>query len=209
MSQDAWKWTGHPSDEIDIAALPLAPVLKHLHEKGEIPFYKSIPTALIPTPSALEDLDAVEDVLFFGYPSGLYDRANNLPIARKGITATHPCVDYEGKAVFLIDASVFPGSSGSPVLIYYNGSWCSRNGSLMPGRRIFLLGVLGRVYFRETDGSLTFEGMPAAVKPVVRTNQMIDLGIVYKARTVVETIEHLLRQRGELPVDAPTFTCAP
>ena len=28
---------------------------------------------------------------------------------------------------------------------------------------------------------------------------MIDLGIVYKARTVVETIEHLLRERGELP----------
>ena len=31
---------------------------------------------------------------------------------------------------------------------------------------------------------------------------MIDLGVVYKARTVVETIEHLLRHYGELPANS-------
>ena len=53
----------------------------------------------------------------------------------------------------------------------------------MSGQRLFLLGILGSVFYRETDGTLTFEEIPATVQPVVRTSQMIDLGIVYKAST--------------------------
>ena len=203
VSEVPWGWTGHPSEEVDVATLPLAPIVNHLREKGDTPFYKSIHTDIIPGQDALEDLDAVEEIMFVGYPSGIYDKVNNLPITRRGSTATPPSVDYEGKPVFLIDASVFQGSSGSPVLIHDNGSWRSRDGSLMSGQRLFLLGILGSVFYRETDGTLTFEEIPATVQPVVRTSQMIDLGIVYKARTIVETIEHLLRQRGELPIETP------
>ena len=203
VSGEPWSWTGHPSNDVDVAALPLAPVVKHLVEKGDTPFYKSIQTDIIPGQDALEDFDALEEIMFVGYPSGIYDRVNNLPITRRGSTATPASIDYEGKPIFLIDASVFQGSSGSPVLIYDNGSWRSRDGGLIAGQRIFLLGVLGSVFYRETDGTLTFEEIPAAVQPVVRTNQMIDLGVVYKARTIVETIEHLLQQRGQLTVDSP------
>ena len=209
VSGGPWSWTGHPIEEVDVAALPLAPVVNHLTEKGDTPFYKSIQTHIIPKQDELEDLDAVEEVMFVGYPSGIYDRVNNLPITRRGSTATPPSVDYEGKPIFLIDASVFQGSSGSPVLIYDNGSWLSRDGGLMSGQRLFLLGVLGAVFYRETDGTLTFEEIPAAVQPVVRISQMIDLGIVYKARTIVETIEYLLRQRGALPIDAADLTGNP
>ncbi len=209
LSENAWRWTGHPSADIDIAALPLVPVVNHLDETGKTPYYKSIPTTIIPGQEILEDLDAVEEVLFVGYPNGIYDRVNNLPIARRGTTATHPSIDYDGKAMFLIDASVFQGSSGSPVLIYDNGSWRSRGGGLMAGQRTYLLGILGRAYYREDDGSLTFQEIPASVKPVVRTTQMIDLGVVYKATAVVETIEHLLRQRNELPADVTNLATTP
>ena len=199
LGEEAWRWTPHPSQAVDIAVLPLAPVVNHLHEREETPYYKSIPTDMAPEQDVVEDLDAVEEVLFVGYPSGIYDRANNLPITRKGITATPVAIDYEGNPVFLIDASVFPGSSGSPVFIHNKGSWPTRSGALMGGQRFLLLGVLGRVYLREDDSRLRFEEITASVRPVLKTTQMIDLGIVYKARTVVETIEHLLRQRGELP----------
>ena len=182
LSGGAWRWIGHTSEKVDVAALPLAPIVKHLSEKGDTPFYKTIQTNIIPGQDALENLDAVEEIVFVGYPSGIYDRVNNLPITRRGSTATPISVDYEDKPIFLIDASVFQGSSGSPVLIYDNGSWRSRDGRLMSGQRLLLLGVLGSVFYRETDSTLTFEEIPAAVKPVVRTNQMIDLGIVYKAR---------------------------
>ena len=202
LSDMAWQWTLHPASDIDVAVLPLAPVEKHLQSIGEDPFYRSIPTDIIPSQEALEDLDTVEEVLFVGYPSGIYDRVNNLPIMRRGSTATHPCIDYEGKAMFLIDASVFKGSSGSPVMIYDNGSWRNRDGSIMAGQRMFFLGILGQAYFREDDAALGFREIQTALGPVIKTTQMIDLGIVYKARTVVETIEHLLRQYGELPLDS-------
>jgi hypothetical protein len=205
----AWQWVGHPSEDIDVAVLPLAGLLNHLDEKGEKPYYRSIPTSVIPGQETVEDFDAVEEVLFVGYPSGIYDKVNNLPIARRGTTATHPSIDYNGMDLFLIDASVFQGSSGSPVLIYDNGAWKRRDGRLMSGQRTYLLGILGQAYFREEDGAITFQEIPTAVSPVVKTNQMIDLGVVYKARTIVETIEHLLGLSGELPMDVPEPTGNP
>ena len=199
LSENAWKWTTHPVPNIDIAASPLGSVIEHLGDNGEYVYFRSIPTDIIPEQETLENLDAVEEVLFVGYPRGIFDRANNLPIFRKGTTATPLSVDYEARPVFLIDASVFPGSSGSPVFIYNKQFWISRDKELPRSNSTFFLGVLSSVYDYEVNGSLSFEEVTAAVKPVVRTRQMIDLGIVHKARTVVETIEHLLRQHGELP----------
>ena len=204
LSGDFWNWTGHPSYGIDVAALALSPVISHLEKTGQIPYYRSIHREIIPGQDVLEDFDAVEEVLFVGYPSGIYDRVNNLPIIRRGTTATHPAIDYEGRPTFLIDASVFQGSSGSPVLIYNNGSWRTRDGRLVHGQRAFFLGILGQSYSRKDDGSLHFEDIPTAVKPIVKTTQMIDLGIVHKAQTVSETIEHLLRKFGELPEESIT-----
>jgi len=63
------------------------------------------------------------------------------------------------------------------------------------GARVFL----GIVYRREKSTSVSFEEVTAVVRPVIRTSQIIDLRIVYEARTVVEVIEHLFRQRRELP----------
>ena len=163
LSEDGWRWTYHPSDHIDIAALPLSPIVNHLGSVGKMPFYKGIPTDIIPSQDMLESLDAVEEVLFVGYPSGIYDQANNLPMFRKGITATPLYIDYESKPLFLIDASVFPGSSGSPVFIYNNGSWSTRDGRLMSGRRTWFLGVLASVYQREEERLLRLQEISAAV----------------------------------------------
>ena len=69
----------------------------------------------------------------------------------------------------------------------------------MGGQRLFLLGILSRVYQHEASNVLRLEEVPTEFRPVIKTAQMIDLGIVYKARTVVEAIEHVLRERGELP----------
>lgn len=201
QGNDGQTWTGHPSVDVDIAALPLQPVLSGVAEEGASVFYKAIPTTMIPSDDDMKEIDAVEDVLFIGYPSGIYDTANNLPIARRGITATPPTVDYESKPTFLIDASVFPGSSGSPVLLYKSGAWSTRAGQLRQGDHLQLLGLLGSAYLREDDGAMTFEEIPAALRPVVKTRQMIDLGIVYKARCIVETIELILRNVGEISVN--------
>jgi hypothetical protein len=103
----------------------------------------------------LKGLDAVEEVLFIGYPCGIWDARNLLPIVRRGITATPIYIDFSGRKQFLIDASVFPGSSGSPVFIYNAGIyWDKKSGSTVVGHRLFFLGILSEVFqMVDTGGS--------------------------------------------------------
>ncbi|MFT3756084.1 MAG: hypothetical protein QM769_09065 [Pseudoxanthomonas sp.] len=72
---------------------------------------------MIPTPQQVTKLDAAESVTFISYPNGVWDSKNLLPVARRGTTASPIEVDFEGTPRFLIDASVFGGSSGSPAFI--------------------------------------------------------------------------------------------
>lgn len=123
-----WKWVGHPSDSVDVAALPIVQLLRELGEEGNRPYYMTIDTQLFPDAAAFEHMDAIEELVFIGYPSGMYDRTNNLPLVRRGLAASPIQMDYEGKPVFLIDASAFPGSSGSPVLICDSGPWSDHAG---------------------------------------------------------------------------------
>lgn len=193
----AWKWTAHPDNTVDIAVLPLSPTIEYLHSINRPPFYRSIPTSFVPSPEEMDELDAIEDIVFVGYPNGIYDHANNLPIVRKGITATPAAVNYEDRPLFLVDASVFPGSSGSPVFIHNQGSWSTRTGTIVGGGRILFLGVLSNVYYREEQGSLELKDIPTAVRPVPTSREMIDLGVVQKAHTVIETIEHMMTMREQ------------
>ncbi|WDL97888.1 hypothetical protein [Alicyclobacillus sp. ALC3] len=66
---------------------------------------------------------------------------NNFPIFRHGSTATQPGVDYNGEPKFLIDMACFPGSNGSPVLLYNPGGYATREGFTFKSR-LYLIGVL-------------------------------------------------------------------
>jgi hypothetical protein len=102
-------WRKHPSNDVDLCAMPIAPFLTHAHNNGEKLFYISLDKALIPTDKQLEDFSALEEILMVGYPNGIWDYVNNKPILRRGVTATHPNFDYCGKKEIMIDAACFPG----------------------------------------------------------------------------------------------------
>lgn len=191
-------WFGHPDDKIDVAIIPFSSVINEVQKRKWQIFYKTISKDLIPTSEQEKDLDAVEDITFVGYPSGIYDVVNYLPVARRGTTATPLSVDYAGLPQFLIDASVFPGSSGSPVFIMNRGSYPPKPGGLVVGSRVFLLGLVSEVYTRNEEGRWDFIDVPTVVTPVVRMQQMIDLGIVVKASTIFVTIDAFLKSKGEI-----------
>jgi len=187
-------WHGHPQPEVDITVMPLAPVLQEIEKLEKQVFYKSIPYSLIPTQEQITSLDAIEEVIFIGYPIGLFDQKNLTPIIRRGITATPLQLNYNGKPIFLVDASVFPGSSGSPVFIYNSGSYSDKKGNVFIGsNRIFFLGVIAKTFKEKEYGEIEFIDIPSAQAPIIKTRQMIDLGVVYKSSTVLETILDFLR----------------
>lgn len=81
-------------------------------------FYIALTKELIPNFEQLSNLRAIEDITMIGYPTGLWDRVNNLPIVRKGITATHPNINYNGIEEILIDAKFcFPIKRFSCIVI--------------------------------------------------------------------------------------------
>ncbi|WP_433953594.1 S1 family peptidase [Curtobacterium flaccumfaciens] len=185
-------YCGHPDPDIDVAVLPAVPLFQLASDSGNPLFYRSIVSSSVPTLDQLNDLDAVEDVRFVGYPDGIYDKQNYLPVTRRGTTASYLQHDYEGRPVFLIDASVFPGSSGSPVVIADSASYATKTG-LKLGGRLLLLGIVAEVRITQRVGDLIT--LPTSTI-VPRVSEMLDLGIVYKARTIDECVDVLLTSNG-------------
>lgn len=141
----------HSDAEIDLVAIPIASLLYQLQSANKNVFFRSITKDLIPTQEVTNNLSAIEEITFIGYPSGLYDAQNALPIVRRGITATPPWNDFQGHPSFLIDAGVFPGSSGSPVFLFNQGGYGTQGGFVIGGRLLFL-GVLSESIVRQQQG---------------------------------------------------------
>lgn len=135
------KWIFHP--RVDLAVMPLNPLLEEARNVGHMFFYAPLMPDLIPDQAVLEDLPSLVDVVLVGYPNGLWDEVNNQPLLRKGVSATHPAISYNGRPEFVIDASCFNGSSGSPVFLLELGRSISRSSGMVIGpSRAMLLGVL-------------------------------------------------------------------
>jgi hypothetical protein len=186
-------WVGHPSPEVDVTAMFLGPTLNQLQDAKQSVFFRTIGPGLCPTDQQLKDIDAVETVTFVGYPNGLYDHANHTPIVRQGTTATPIELDWDGTPCFLIDASVFPGSSGSPVFLVQQGSWREGNTMILAGgTRVFFLGAVAAVMVQADTGQI----VNTAATPLVHFKQMIDLGVVYKWTAVEDTVDALCARHG-------------
>jgi hypothetical protein len=118
-------------------------------------------------------------------------------VARRGVTATPLVVKYSGLPQFLIDASVFPGSSGSPVFIVNTGSYSDGSGNVILGNRVIFLGMISDLVSRKELSEWEFDGQKKNV-PVLRTQQIIDIGVVYKAVVVFDTLKAFVKASGEM-----------
>lgn len=84
-----------------------------------------------------------EDVFVMGYPMAFHDTAHNFPIFRNAMIASVYGVPFQGKAFFLIDANLHPGTSGSPVITKPKNTRVDDQGnvSMSTGVRYHLVGV--------------------------------------------------------------------
>ena len=176
-------WLHHPDSSVDLRCLGLADLLRELKKNNTKIFYIPLETNLIHKHTTLDELSAMEDVVMIGYPIGLSDTYNHKPIIRRGITASHPKKDYQGKKETLLDMACYPGSSGSPVFILNQGAYITREGITM-GSRVYLLGVLYGGHEFNAQGVLQFANLPNTPVPVTRIP--INLGIIIKAERILE-----------------------
>ena len=144
ISFDASTIQNNKLGELDLVAIPIAATLNAITDNV---FYKSISQDIIPDAKQRDSFSALEEITFIGYPSGLYDSYNKTSIIRRGITATPLWNNYQNTPTFLIDANVFPGSSGSPIFVLNQGSYATTNGITI-GSRLFFVGIVTETLVR-------------------------------------------------------------
>ncbi len=165
------RWIRHPSNDVDMAVLPLQPIVNMIRNqtKNEV-FYMTYDSSMIPGEDEFRTITQLDEVAMIGYPNGYWDEVNNQPIFRKGAVATRPSMNYMGKREYLVDMPVFPGSSGSPILLVSEGSFYDRrHRGMVLGGRIKLLGVnyathLNRI-FNKDEVRMTKAGDPEYLQP--------------------------------------------
>lgn len=180
-------WIKHPDSYVDLCAMPIAPFLKAAEAQNKSLFYIPLELSLIPSEEQLKTLSALEEIVMIGYPNGIWDAINNKPIFRKGVTATHPCFDYNGKKEFMIDAACFPGSSGSPVFILNEGGYRDKNGNTYLGStRLLFMGTLYAGPQHTATGEVRIIDVPTVQRPVTFSLIPNNLGLVIKSSRVKE-----------------------
>lgn len=175
------KWLIHPTQ--DLAILLMGDIRRNELVLGKKIFYRTFLETQIGSDTFLNSLTSIEDVLMIGYPRGLYDTKNNLPIVRKGITATPLNINYEGTPKFLLDIPVFPGSSGSPIILFNQGSYSNKYGGITVGTRLSLLGINAQSYNFPIQGELISNG---PTQQYTSTKVPIDIAIVIKASELLK-----------------------
>jgi len=180
-------WLRHPDNNIDLAILPIGLILNEHKKLGIRLAYLPLNENLIPNDSIVNTMRAIEDIYMIGYPFGKRDEYNNTPITRKGITATPFSLNYENKKEFLADIPVYPGSSGSPIVIY-NTAYADKVGNMYQGLRIVFLGINYATYSRNFEGrivpKLSYEINTNNI--IVNTSIPYNLGIIIKSETLLD-----------------------
>jgi hypothetical protein len=165
-------YTAHPNPDVDLACINISVfasgILNH--------YFKHIPSNLIQLD--ISSLLPGSDVVFIGYPRNRYDVAHNLPLLRRGSISSYPAVDFNGKKQFVIDAQVYPGSSGSPVFAVFAG-------------QLRLIGVVSETMIFHEKLQSAPTAMPQGVELTM------GLGIVISGDLVMGLLEEAVRKQKE------------
>lgn len=188
-------WIMHPDENIDLCILPIAEIIENARKRNVHLLYTYLTKELIPSKEELEnEISRIEDVTVIGYPNGIWDDKNNLPITRRGINATPMQVDFQDRPVFLIDVAIYGGSSGSPVFIFNQGSYPRLNGNVALETRLKLVGIVFRVFNHTATGEIKSVDIPVASKQIAQTSIPNNLGIVIHARKLLD-FEEILKAK--------------
>lgn len=179
-------WIFHKSK--DICYCYVNPLFAQIRNQfGKNVYYVANDESIIPSKEKLQELSALEELVMIGYPIGLWDERNNLPIFRKGYTACHPAIDFNEDGIGLVDMACFPGSSGSPIYIFNEGGYKDKKGNTYLGKsRLILIGYLFAGPQYTAQGNLIIHTIPTKQKVTTNTPVMANLGYYVKSSEIIE-----------------------
>lgn len=177
------QWHFHPDADIDLCFCFVNPLIEEIKSKNnkEV-FFRSLDESLIYNEEKLKELSALEPVVMIGYPNGLWDKINNYPLFRTGVTSSHPAFSFNQEGVGLVDMACFPGSSGSPIFVLNENGYSDKEGTTYLGaKRIIFLGILFAGPTMTTNGEIVVENIPTTQRVFSTSQLMINLGYYVKS----------------------------
>ncbi|WP_201832845.1 hypothetical protein [Microvirga zambiensis] len=185
----------HTNPDVDLCAINLTPYMASwmsLNPGRGLYWKHLLRTQIWIDAEIAEHLDAIEPVTMIGCPNGLWDQVNGFPLFRRGVTASHPAIDFQGKSQFALDIGAFGGSSGSPILLLDHG--LMREKGTNNQRAVTRFGLLGTLWGRavvQTTGDVEIVPVPTTSKAVVRLTEGLHLGYAVKARETLALLDQL------------------
>ena len=178
-------WIFHPDYEVDLCIFLFQQIYNKLREIDREAGVAFFDERFLPDLDALKQYKPTEEIFMVGYPTGLGDEVNNLPLVRKGITATPFYVHHNGNPEFVVDCACFPGSSGSPVLIVNEGSFTNHKQTPQIGNRLIILGVLYAGPMYNVDGKVEKYNIPSFASDI---NVPMNLGYCIHISKLIDFI---------------------
>lgn len=179
----------HPDAGVDLCAFYVGDVFEAVQNSGLFIRNTFLHKNFLVPHGERKNVRAIEPIMMIGYPNGLWDEHNNRPLARRGSTASHPFLKWNGRQEFVIDAACFPGSSGSPVFLFEDIMFRTKDNSYTPGTRAQLLGVLASGPLFTNEGTLVQRDIPTATAIVPVVPSMMNLGNVVHADALQKVID--------------------
>lgn len=172
----------HPDKDVDVAAIDMtAFVEKHQNSI----FFRALDYNMLASCDE-EFLHVSQNVTFVGYPDNKYDFKTNLPLTRSATIASPPSLDFSGLRAFVIDGQVFPGSSGSPVII--NAAREQWKSAIIPQDDIpawLILGIVSKTFLRHNQ----LEIQDSTLVKNAHVAEVLGLGIIFKSTTIKEVLD--------------------
>jgi hypothetical protein len=157
-------WAAHPDERVDIVVvLTNARVLS---EEGlEFNYFRQPDIAFSSTMKELS-VGPGQELFILGFPMGLTGVDRNYVIARAGMVARFDDELLASSRTFLIDATMFPGNSGGPVIIKPTSDSLEGN---TPVDRAYLVGVV-RSYLPYEEVAYSLQTEPPTARVVFIEN---------------------------------------
>jgi len=113
------QWTGHPNPNVDVAVIQINPNV--LEQQGlKFQFFRSDAQPRSIKNMKQATISEGDGIFVLGYPMGIVGKTRQYVICRRGCIARVRGFIEGADNDFLIDASVFPGNSGGPVILQPN-----------------------------------------------------------------------------------------
>ena len=172
-------WTVHPDPDADVTVTLVNPNL--LRADGiEFTWFSDDEQALTLEQARTSEISEGDGVFVLGFPLGQAGEERNYVIVRQGIIARVQDWLKDNARTFLVDASVFPGNSGGPVLL--KPELASIKGTKSHDRCVLIGMVSSYLPYQETAVSLQTE------RPRMIFEENSGLGVVVPIDVIQETI---------------------